>query len=188
MGYALSWAAVKGGSEGSVHKVMGLRAAGQSDEIGEADMVGVELDTGWYLVMFNKQTIDERTLGRLSLLGEVVHCFVEDHVMFSSASDWVAGSPRWSVTHDCEKGRFHLQVDGQAPPILASIQGRLTAEQNAAGGEESDTDYMYDIPAELARELTGFRHDHDVARAAREPFKVLEPARRKRWKLFTWPL
>ena len=170
--------------------MLGSRSArdGETRRTPECKVTGAALPTGWYAILFHRSEIKDKTLEKLSQAGEVVSCFVEDHVMFSSASGWVAGSPRWSVTHDCEKGRFHLQVDGQAPPILASIQGRLTAEQNAAGGEESDTDYMYDIPAELARELTGFRHDHDVARAAREPFKVLEPARRKRWKLFTWPL
>src|SRR6267142_3843621 len=125
MGYALSWAAVRGAHEESVRAVMGLRSTGETDEIGESDVVGVELATGWYLVMFNKETIDERRLGRLSLLGEVIHCFVEDHVMFSSASGWLAGSSQWSVTHDCEKGRFHLQVDGQAPLNLVGIQERL---------------------------------------------------------------
>jgi hypothetical protein len=88
-----------------------------------------------------------------------------------------------SVTHDCEKGRYHLQVDGQAPPYLAAIRQRLTSEQDGSGGEKSDTDYIYDIPAELARELTGYRHDQDIPGTSGKIFQVLA-AKRKKWKLF----
>jgi|SRR5579864_4773096 len=184
MGYSLSWAAIKGADPHLVHEIMGVRPSGKPEEIPESDIVGAQLPNGWYLLLYNKAPIKDRDLKRLSFLGEVVYCFVEDHVMFSSACGLLAGVTNWSVTHDCEKGRFHLQVEGQAPPSLTSIQQRLTAEQNAAGGEKSDTDYIYEIPAELARELTGFRHDQSIPDATAEMFQVLERVRKKKWKLF----
>ena len=184
MGYALSWAAVRGGSADAVHTILELDLTGAREEVPESKVVGVGLPTGWYLVMFNRNAIKAKFLERLSLLGEVVYCFVEDHVMLSVASGWLAGGLRWSVTHDCEKGRFHLQVEGQPPPNFDVIRDRLIAQQNAEGGEKSDTDYIYDIPAELARELTGFRHDQDIPGMSGEIFQVLQTTKSRIWRLF----
>jgi hypothetical protein len=82
--------------------------------------------------------------------------------MFSSASGWNRGKQIWRVLHDCEKGRYHLEITGTALAALADIRKRLTEAQNADGGEKADGDHIYDIPAELARTLTDFRHDQDI--------------------------
>ena len=157
-----------------IHSVLGLRATGEYQEIPESNIVAAKLPTGWYVVIFNRHELKHEPLQRLSSLGEVVHCFVEDHVMFSVASGWKGGKLDWSVTHDSEKGRFHLEVEGPVPSSLAQIRERLTAAQNAEGGEKSEVDYIYDVPAELALSLTGFRHDQDVAGATGPIFQVLE--------------
>ena len=178
MGYSLSWAAVKSGGKEAIFSILNLRPTGQREEIPESAVVGVLLPTGWYLVLFNRKTIEDGTLKRLSSLGDVVYCFVEDHVMFSTASGWANGSLRWSVTHDSENGgMLHLEASGQLPPNFANIRDRLTGEQDAHGGEMSDTDFIHDVPAELAKELTGFRHDQDVPGMTGDGFEVLERAK-----------
>jgi hypothetical protein len=174
MGYALCWAAVKGGPAEMVHSILGICPTGQRERIHDSDIVGAQLPSGWYMVLFNGKTIEDRFLAKLSCLGELVYCFVEDHVMFSCASGWKVGETAWSVTHDCEKGRFHLDITGNPPQALERIQDQLTAEQNASGGEKSDVDFIYDIPAELAKELTGFRHDRDIPGTTDDPFQALE--------------
>lgn len=126
------------------------------------------------MVIFERHEMKDEPLQRLSSLGEVISCFVEDHVVSSVASGWKDGKLDWSVTHNSEKGRFHLQVEGQVPSSFAQIRERLTAAQNAEGGEKSDVDYIYDAPAELALNLTGFRHDQDVPGATGPIFQVLE--------------
>ena len=94
--------------------------------------------------------------------------------MFSQASGWKDGTFLWSVTHDCEKGRYHLEIKGDTPPSLKGIHATLGAAQDAAGGKEADVDFVYDIPAELAKNLTGFRHDQDMSGMNDKPFQVLE--------------
>jgi hypothetical protein len=177
MGFALHWAALKGGNFDSICSVFNLRKTGRREELYESDIVGVDLPTGWCLVLFNRQTIEDELVQKLSSFGEVVSCSVEDHVMFSTACGWRNQGPIWSVTHDCEKGRFHLEAEGVVPAALESIQNTLVAKQKAAGGEKADVDYIYDIPAELAKELTGFRHDQDIPGMSGDAFEVLEPAK-----------
>jgi len=106
--------------------------------------------------------MDSTTLLKLSGLGQVVYCFVQDHVMFSRASGWRNRDEIWSVVHDCEKGRYHLKIDGIAPLPLEEIHRRLVAEQEEADGEKSDVDFIHDVPAKLAKALTGFPHDQDM--------------------------
>ena len=188
MGYSLSWAALKSGNLQTACAALGLRSTGKREEIAESKIVGVQLPTGWYVVVFNQSETEDRELARLSRTGEVASCFVEDHVMVSWASGWREGKKLWSVAHDCEKGRFHLDIKGEAPPELKGIAERLIAEQQTAGGEKADVDHVYDVPAELAKALTGYRHDQDTPGLTGDVFEILERAvvpvgsgRRWRW-------
>ncbi|HXC47763.1 MAG TPA: hypothetical protein VNU20_05695 [Candidatus Sulfotelmatobacter sp.] len=174
MGYSLSWAAIKNGRPEAIHSALGLRATGVWEEIPESKIVGASLPTGWYLVSFKRKELGDHILTKLSSMGEIVYCFVEDHVMFSRASGWKDGKFLWSVTHDCEKGRYHLEIMGHAPLSLKTIHAKLVSAQDAEGGEEADVDHIYDAPAELAKDLTGFRHDQDMPGMNDKPFQVLE--------------
>jgi hypothetical protein len=123
--------------------------------------------------------MDSTTLLKLSGLGQVVYCFVQDHVMFSRASGWRNRDEIWSVVHDCEKGRYHLKIDGIAPLPLEEIHRRLVAEQEEAGGEKSDVDFIHDVPSKLAKALTGFPHDQDMPGMSGNVFGVLERANKE---------
>jgi hypothetical protein len=177
MGYSLSWAALKGGNLQKACEALGLRTSGKCEGILESKTVGVALPTGWYVVVFNRRELKDRVLAQLSRSGEVVCCFVEDHVMVSWASGWRAGSKVWSVVHDCEKGRFHLDIKGEVPSELTGIAEELITKQNAAGGEETDVDFVYDVPGGGAKKLTGFRHDQDIPGVSETAFEILEPHR-----------
>jgi len=174
MGYSLSWAALKGGNLQTACAALGLRATGKREEIAESKIDGVQLPTGWYVVQFDRTEMEDRELARLSRSGEVVCCFVEDHVMVSWASGWREGNKIWSVVHNCENGLFHLRIEGDAPAALKGIAERLVSEQQAAGGEKADVDNVYDVAAELAKELTGYRHDHDIPGLVGDVFEILE--------------
>jgi hypothetical protein len=174
MGWALSWAALKGGNLRTVCTALSLHATGKREEVAESKVVGAALPTEWYVVQFDRSEMEDRELARLSRFGEVVCCFVEDHVMVSWASGWRQGNKVWSVVHDCEKGRFHLDIEGEVPAELRDIAKRLIAEQQAAGGEKADVDHVYDVPAELAKALTGYRHDQNIPGLTGEVFEGLE--------------
>jgi hypothetical protein len=61
---------------------------------------------------------------------------------------------------------------GDAPPSLKNIHANLVVEQDAE--QEADVDRIYEAPAELAKNLTGFRHDQDTPGMKDKPFLVLE--------------
>ena len=69
-----------------------------------------------------------------------------------------------------------MDVIGAAPPALADIQTGLLEAQGAAGGEKADADHIYDVPVELAKALTGFRHDEDTPGVTGEAYHILESA------------
>jgi hypothetical protein len=173
MGYSLSWAALKNGTLDAICAACDLRPTDKREEIAESAVVAAKLLTGWYLVLYNRHEIENQKLAKLSSGGEVVSCFVEDHVMFSSASGWNRGRQVWKVFHDCKKGTYHVETIGAVPAVLVEVRKRLTAEQDAAGGEKA-VDYIYDIPAELAKALTGFRHDQDVPGMTGDAYQILE--------------
>jgi len=174
MGYSLSWAALKNGTLETICSACNLRPTGEREKFPESKVVAADISTGWHVVLYNRYEVDDQVLAKLSTGGEVVSCFVEDHVMFSSASGWVHGKQVWRIFHDCEKGRYHLDVAGTPPAALAEIQNRLVEEQKAAGGEKADVDYIYEIPAELAKTLTSFRHDEDFQGADGDVYQALE--------------
>jgi len=87
--------------------------------------------------------------------------------MASNASCWKNGSLVWSVEHDSNKGIKHLSTKGNLPDSFQAIRTRHFEEQDSdknryktADGETS-ADYIFDIPIEQAKELTGFRHDEE---------------------------
>jgi hypothetical protein len=176
MGFSLSWAAVRGGTPQSVHEALSLRSTGTREEIPESDITGAELPGGWYLVVSNRDGLrltEDIALGHLSRVGEVVMCFVEEHVMCSFAACWRDGQRVWSVYHDAQSGIENLDVKGEPPTSFVGIRDRLRSEQAAAGGKRAGVDYIFDIPVELAHSLTGYRHDHVISALATDAFEVL---------------
>ena len=97
MGWSLSWAAVRDGDLQTVCSALDLRPTGKREGIVESKISGTALPTGWYVVVFNRTEIKDRTLEKLSQAGEAIGCFVEEHVMFSSAASWKNGKQMWRV-------------------------------------------------------------------------------------------
>jgi len=177
MGWALSWAAVKGGTPKDIFSLLRLRFTGRLGRYPNSAIVGSPLDGGWYVIVFTRREMKDRILQPLSSLGEAVYCFVVTHVMFSTASGWMGGKRLWSVTHESEKEIFHLDANGRLPPIFGAIRERLLAQQNADGGDTAEVDHIMEVPIELARELTGFRHDQKAPETTGDCFEVLERVR-----------
>ena len=177
MGWSLSWAALKGGNLQTVCSALGLRATGKREGLAQSKIDGTALPTGWYVVVFNRTEIGDEALRKLSQGGEVVSCFVEDHVMFSSATAWKNGRQLWRVVHDGGEDKvLHLETSGDLPAEFESIRKELFAKQEQEASEPDDlkVDHVYDLPAELAKTLTGFRHDQDTPGISGDVFEVLE--------------
>jgi hypothetical protein len=182
MGYSLSWLAVKGKPSQAVREELGFRPTGKREELPESDLSAVEMPNGWYLIVSDHTELigSDAAWQRLSSSGcELVTCFVEEHVMVSAATGWHDGKMIWSVTHDVQKGRKHLEIQGEPPPQFAAIRDELSAKD-----VPKECDYLFDIPVETARSVAGYRHDEDVPGLSGEVFEVLEAVVQKKPSFF----
>jgi hypothetical protein len=188
MGFACAWIAVKGKSPQELLKEFDLRRTGKFEEGFESDFNATERGQ-WYILIANRDNVIplvKANFERLSRNHELVFCQVEEHVMFSCAGYSVNGTNKYFVSHDSEKGIMNLDEKGSFPAQYDEIRARLIEEQNSEenkrepfiefdeseigdGNVESpieaeeenefEVDYIFDIPVELAKSLTGFRHD-----------------------------
>ena len=172
MGYSISWLAVRGKTAADLHRQLGLRATGKREQVPESPLLSAEIAGGWSLIFANRcDFADSLPLAKLSAGAEVITCMAEEHVMTSSATGWKDGKLLWSITHDWQQGKDHLKSDGAPPPAFNGIRDRLIEKQTEPGAP----DYLFDIPVEVAKSLTGFRHDEDVESDLDDPFELLEP-------------
>jgi hypothetical protein len=116
---------------------------------------------------------DFATPDRLALLsgpGEAVGLTSSETVMVNEAHGYLGGRKTWSVTHDAERGRCDLQVEGDPPAQLTTIRDKLTRQQ---AEDEEGGDYLFDAAIELVDSVCGFRWD-EANPAAETVFKVVE--------------
>jgi hypothetical protein len=176
MGYSLSWLAVRGKPPQAVRDELQFRATGEREEFPESDLSAVEMPNGWYLVVSQRSELvaSVAVITRLSSSGgEVVTCFVEEHVMFSGATRWKDGSKTWSVSHNSQNRRDHLDAQGDLPPGFSSIVADLKAKQHEADASKRRVDFIFDVPVALAHALVGYRYDRDVPGLSGAVFEVL---------------
>jgi hypothetical protein len=90
----------------------------------------------------------------------------------------------WSVVHDSEKAAGHLAVDGSVPAEFSQIRATREAKQRTEDEADAEVDFIFDVPIDLAKALTGFRHDEALLARPRS-VRVLAPragATRPWWK------
>jgi hypothetical protein len=152
MGASLSWFAARGKPPAVVLQEFGLKNVGK--EYCRTPFCGGLLPSGWYLVIHGRHEFTNDEARQLSRGCEVIACFVEEHVMVSRAASWKNGEQIWSVTHNTEEGDRHLEVEGEPPASFAAIRDRLTKRQD----EDDGADFIFDIPVDLAKAITGYSH------------------------------
>jgi len=141
-------------------KRSGLRDLGTEDEANEAPFSLAELPTGWVILFSNDFDFGApENLINVSAGAVIISSQVEEHSMFSGAYCYANGREAWRVCHDSARGRHHLATQGTLPPEFEPIRIRLSAQQADNDRAEGDVDYIFDVPIELAAELTGYRHD-----------------------------
>jgi len=163
MGWSSSWVALQGSAKAEILAQLDLEETG--GEVfpgdGSAHFSIAELPERWIVVF--SEDFDWANANRvleLSRLGLALGCQFEDRVeMTSSVRAARAGVELWQVFHNSEHSIYRLDVSGEPPAELAGIRDRLFRQQEQDGGEESDTDYVHDVPLELAKAVCGYRHD-----------------------------
>jgi hypothetical protein len=184
MGICLSWVAVRGKAADGVLAELGWRRTGRQEEWLESDTTCADLGPGWFGVMMrNREDAYDGTvdLGRLSKGGEVVACFVEEHVMFSGAVAWRDGAELWSIRHDAQEGTRHLITGGRLPPEAADIVDKARGAQDAEDAADTEVDFIFEVPVDVAQLVTGFRHDVDGVPLRFEVLEQVTPRRRAGW-------
>ena len=147
---------------------------------------------GWYVIVANgcdHRFLKPSVLEPLSRSYRVVACSIEEHVMFSSAEEWVAGALAWRAVHVGENGPIHLKTSGALPPSFQSMADGLAAKQEAEGGKTAHVDYYFEIPLNAAKAITGFKHDENAPEVDYEKFDLLQDTsasehRKPWWKLW----
>ena len=132
---------------------------------------------GWYLVVANRcdhRFLQAKVLGPLSQNYRVVVCSIEEHVMFSSAEEWVAGAMTWRAVNAGANGPMDLKTSGALPPSFQSVANALAAKREAEGGKTAEVDHYFDIPLNAAKAITGFKHDEKVPGLDYQKFDLLQ--------------
>jgi hypothetical protein len=176
MSFSLVWFAAQGIGKDAFLERAQFEDTGEVDEYFEHDHSGGELPDGWYVILSNEMgLLEPAKLAKWSAGARVVAVAIHEGSMNSLATEWRDGKQVWSVSHDGSEGGEQLDVEGQLPEVFAELQHEATAAQAEAGGEEGEgVNFVFDIPLDLAAEITGFRHDELGFDDDIEPFTVLE--------------
>ncbi len=160
MGFKISWIGFKGLSKGDVLSNIGFHDSGRHDDANEASFSLAELPTGWSILFSNDIEFGSpENLRSLSNGADILSCQVHEGVMYSAVHQAAEGRDLWSVCHDCQIDMYNLSVSRNPPSIFADISKALHAKQDENGGVDAGVDYIFDIPVEVAFQLTGYRHD-----------------------------
>ena len=177
MGYAISWLAIKGKPEGLVVAELGLAPTGEMAEYGDSLFTGRKLPSGWFLLVIDKcehKFVNPNSLAPLSQGCEVIATSIEEHVMVCSSELWRNGAQVWRIEHDAQKSIEHIAASGSLPADYSTIEQEHAEEQKQAGGSEADTDYFFEIPLHIAKNIVGFKHDEVDPAIEDGGFMVLE--------------
>lgn len=130
--------------------------------------------SGWSILWSQDEEFGARSrdqLAELSYKAELVHCVVNETVMWSSAECWSKGKSVWTITHAGDgDDMFDLSTQGELPIGFRDIKERQFLSQQNDG----EVDHVFDIPVKLVSSITGFRYDDYLEREAVDEFRVLE--------------
>ena len=176
MSFSLVWFAAQGIGKDAFLERAQFEDTGEVDEYFEHDHSGGGLPDGWYVILSNEMgLLEPAKLAKWSEGARVVAVAIHEGSMNSLATEWRDGKQVWSVSHDGSEGGEQLDVEGQLPDVFAELQHEATAAQAEAGAEDGEgVNFVFDIPLDLAAEITGFRHDELGFDDDIEPFTVLE--------------
>ena len=173
MSFSLAWFAVQGVPKDVFLERAGFEDTGEMDEYFEEEHSGGELPGGWYVVVTNDLSLLEASkLAHWSAGGRLVAAVVHEDAMNALATEWRDGRQVWSVSHDGSEGGDTLEVEGALPDVFEELkQEAMAATAEVEGGSGN---FAFDIPLDLAAEVTGFRHDELGFDDEIEPFMALE--------------
>ena len=175
MGFSLAWFAVHGIAREDVLDRAGFDDTGEVDEYFEEDHSIGELPGGWIVIVTSDVgLLAPDKLAQWSVGGRLVAAVVHEATMNSLATEWNDGKQVWSLAHDGSEGGDSLEVEGQLPDVFKELKQEAIAAQAESEKEGGGVDFVFDIPLDVAAEITGFRHDEMGFDDDIPPFTALE--------------
>ncbi|TIV72343.1 MAG: hypothetical protein E5V89_05805 [Mesorhizobium sp.] len=157
MGFSISWFGFRGYEIKDAAALFG-RDVGESSEDFDAPISAYRSDKNWAIIILGYCSFPnppDSYLSSFSQGREMVVVHIEEHTMFARAELWSSGKNIWRIWHSGDKGVRDIHATGDLPASFESLRQQAFSKQD----KESDVDYVFDIPLDLAAELTGFRHD-----------------------------
>ncbi len=159
---------------------LGLQVTEQTDELPVDYWWAARLKNGWTILWAEDETFgasNRERIEQLSNEADIVHCEVNETVMWCSAEYWSDGQSKWKVTHRGDGAdRFDLTADGDLPAEFAEIRQQHFQAQKDDG---EDVDHVFEIPLDLARSIIDFRHEEFLESDDVDTFFVLNPPAKK---------
>ena len=190
MGFRVLLIAIKDKEPSQIQAEYCVAPTNKFEEIPEADVTAAKLPNGRYLLYINDKIMpDDSLFSKLSQSSSLVACYANETVMESFSCSWVNGSQVWAVFHNAQEGIKHLDFSGKLPGSFSTTKDKLFAEQK----DQTDVDYIFDIPVELFVDCGGLRYDSDVEGEDDKPWHVMQritsenetkPTENKWWKFW----
>ncbi|TRC95441.1 hypothetical protein FJV76_01400 [Mesorhizobium sp. WSM4303] len=156
MGFSISWLGLRGLG---IEEAAALLQVEVGDQIDAFDApMNAYANENWAIVILDECRFPgppDQFLAAISKGRELVVVHIEEHVMFSHAELWRDGRSVWKVGHSGDQNVRDLHATGDLSASFETLRQQAFSKQD----EEDDVDYVFDIPLDLAAELTSFRHD-----------------------------
>ncbi len=160
MSFKASWIAIPAAGYSSVLGRLGLKETKQNDNANETLLSGALVGEDWYVVFSNDITFaGDKGASALSNVDRCIACAMDENSIFSSVTEYRKGLKRWSVEHDAQVGNLHLKVEGVPPEAFKPIGEKFLNLQNSQDTLDGSIDYLFEVPIELAANITGYRYD-----------------------------
>ncbi|MEM6556579.1 MAG: hypothetical protein AAF642_11935 [Pseudomonadota bacterium] len=173
MGFRISWITIQTDSPSKFLEEVGFVESDQMDEANEAPFSWAALPNNWYVLFSNDfDFVFNTDLEKSSLLGNIVACVVHEGAMISVAFGYKNGELIWQVGHNSQEGLLHLDSWGSLPEGFEQLRAHYLRMQESEG-DSADVDFVFEVPVELARLVSGYRHDQWKFDWGSPSFKVL---------------
>jgi hypothetical protein len=159
MGFELSWIAMEASCIERVLAALKLRATDEIEDAADSELTLLKTG-GWAIIIENHApglVLTLQVLKAISKTTPIIACSLDEHRMTSESASWTHGKAIWSVAHDCAIGAAHLQATGTLPSSYETLRSK------AAEIEDADVDLAFDVPIDVAKDVTGYRHDRSGA-------------------------
>ncbi|RYZ15060.1 MAG: hypothetical protein EON61_01090 [Alphaproteobacteria bacterium] len=171
MSMSLVWFAAHGIDPELFLDRAGFSDTGDPDEYFDEEHSGGTLAGGWYVIVSNDVgLLDPAKVAAWSEGGRVVAVALDEESLNAMAIEWMDGKLVWSAAYDGSEGGEELAIEGKLPAVFEELQHEASALQAEGGGAE----HVFDIPLDLAADVTGFRHDELGFDDDIGPFTALE--------------